>query len=242
MSNVAILDHTDATRVPVPAATTPMEMVSMALDRGAPPETLEKLLALQERWEAGQARKAFNAAVADAKAEFGPVIKNAKGHNGQYADFSAYAKALDSTLAKYGLNYRFRTTQADRIIVTCILSHRDGYSEENSLAGPADTSGNKNGIQAIGSTQTYLMRYTLIGALGLSSVKDDDGTAASKAVEDAATITPEQIAQIEKALEFRGRTVDQLLQRIKVRALEDILASKFGDVMALISKGSASNG
>ena len=35
----------------------------------------------------------------------------------------------------------FRTQVTDKvIIVTCIVSHQDGHSEENSLPGPADTS------------------------------------------------------------------------------------------------------
>src|SRR5690606_38094113 len=41
-----------------PTMITPMTMIDRALISGAAPETLEKLLALQERWEANQGRKA----------------------------------------------------------------------------------------------------------------------------------------------------------------------------------------
>lgn len=244
MSEQAIIERDDfmTLRTALPAhrsqnVVTPMEMLATALERGVDPDTLGKLMALQERWEANQGKKAFNSAIADAKAAIAPVVRNAKGHNGQYADFSAYATAIDATLAKHGLNYRFRTTQTDRITVTCILSHRDGYSEENSLSGSPDTSGSKNSIQAIGSTQTYLMRYTLIGALGLSSTKDDNGAAAG----DDSVLTADQIAQIRKALDFRGRTEEQLLKHIKLESLEDIRASKFKDVLAIVNR-SAANG
>jgi hypothetical protein len=47
--------------MPVQPAT-PMEMLSRAMMSGAAPETLEKLLALQERWEHNQASKAFDEA------------------------------------------------------------------------------------------------------------------------------------------------------------------------------------
>ena len=56
--------------------TTPMEMLNRAVMSGATPETLEKLLALQERWEQNQARKAFDTAIAAARAKIPPIKKN----------------------------------------------------------------------------------------------------------------------------------------------------------------------
>ena len=56
-----------------PAAITPMQMLTQAVERGASVELMEKLMALHERWEANQARKAFDGAMAAAKAEI-PVI------------------------------------------------------------------------------------------------------------------------------------------------------------------------
>jgi thioredoxin-like negative regulator of GroEL len=38
---------------------TPNDLLAQAIDKGLTVEALEKLVALQERWEAGQARKAF---------------------------------------------------------------------------------------------------------------------------------------------------------------------------------------
>ena len=49
--------------------------------------------------------------------------------------------------------------------MTCVVSHRLGHSEENTLTAGRDESGNKNNIQAVGSTITYLQRYTLKAAL-----------------------------------------------------------------------------
>ena len=45
--------------------------------------------------------------------------------------------------------------------------------------GGADQSGSKNGFQAIGSAVTYLQRYTLKAALGLSAEVDDDAQSAT---------------------------------------------------------------
>ena len=107
-----------------PAALTPMQMLSSALERGASVEMLDKLMTLNERWEATQARKAFDQAISRAKADIPAIVKNKKGHNDKrYADFAAVASVVDPILAKHGLSYRFRTTQTDKISVTCIVSH-----------------------------------------------------------------------------------------------------------------------
>lgn len=164
------------------AAVSPLAMLHAAIERGATIEVLTKLMDLSDRWERAQARKAFDDAIAAAKAEIPPIPKNREGHNNRrYADMAGIAKIVDPIISKYGLSYRFRTTQTDRILVTCVLSHRGGHYEENTLAGPADMSGSKNAIQAIGSALTYLQRYSLVQALGLSSEEiDDDGAAMDK--------------------------------------------------------------
>src|SRR5574340_1249278 len=118
-----------------PRAMTPTDMLAAALERGADMTILEKLMALQERWESNNARKAFDAAISEAKAEIPPIVKNAKSHSGAYANFAAIASVVDPILSKHGLSYRFRTAQAERISVTCILAHRDGHSEETTLSG-----------------------------------------------------------------------------------------------------------
>lgn len=174
-------------------AVTPMDMLNRAVESGAGLDMVEKLMSLQERWETGQARKAFDRAIAAAKAKITPIQRNAKGHNDKrYADFAAIAKVVDPILSEHGLSYRFRTAQGDRISVTCILSHEDGHSEETTLSGPADASGSKNAIQAIGSTLTYLQRYSLVQMLGLAASNDDDG----KAGATGGTISEDQAAEL----------------------------------------------
>jgi len=159
---------------------TPMDMLHSAITNGAAIEVLEKLMALQERYEASQARKAFDTAMADAKAHMGTVHKTTKGNYGLYADFASVARLVDPVLSDNGLSYRFKVDQgASGMRVTCVVRHRDGHSEETSLISPVDTSGSKNAVQQIGSTQTYLQRYTLMAALGLAASKDDDGHSSS---------------------------------------------------------------
>lgn len=167
-------------------------MVSMiervVMSPNADLDKLERMLAMKERIDAQNARVSFARALAQARAEIPPIIKDAtvdftsakgKTHY-QHETLAGIAKAIDPVLSKFGLSYRFRTGQGQGgVTVTCIIQHSDGHAEETSLAGAPDQSGNKNGFQAVGSAVTYLQRYTLKAALGLSAEVDDDGQAAA---------------------------------------------------------------
>jgi hypothetical protein len=204
---------------------TPMSLLQSAV-AGGNLDLAEKLMSLQDRWEATQARKAFDEAVSAAKAEIPPITRNATGHNSKrYADFAAIAKVVDPIIGKHGLSYRFRTTQNGSIAVTCILSHKAGHSEETTLCGPADKTGNKNDIQAIGSTLTYLQRYSLVQMLGLAAAGDDDGRAGG----NVATITQAQADNLGDLIESKGADRKAFLKWAKVERMEDIPADQLED-------------
>jgi hypothetical protein len=211
-------------------AVTPMSLLESAVASGNI-ELAEKLMSLQERWESSNSRKAFEKALAAAKSEIPVIVRNATGHNAKkYADFAAIASAVDPILGRHGLSYRFRTVQTDKITVTCILFGH-GHAEETSLAGPADTSGNKNAIQSIGSTLTYLQRYSLVQMLGLAASNDDDG----KAGAGAATITQQQADDLRDLIEVKGANRAAFLKWAKHERFEDIPADRFEACKTAIS-------
>ena len=170
------------------ATLTPMAMIDRALANNAGIETLEKLMALQERYDANQARRAFDNAMAELRADLPDIVKTSTvdyTHKGtrthyKYEDLSAVTSALSPVMASHGLSFRWRTNQQDGgVTVTCVISHRDGHFEETSLHAAPDNSAGKNGIQSIGSTVTYLQRYALKAAVGVAASHDDDGQGAT---------------------------------------------------------------
>jgi hypothetical protein len=222
-----------------PEPMTPMQMAYALIQNGADLGSVKEMLAMSKELAADQSRRAFDAAVAEAKAEIPTVRKNAKGHNDkQYANFAAYASVIDPIISKFGLSYRFRTTQTDRINVTCVLAHKEGHYEETTLSGPADTTGSKNAIQAIGSTLTYLQRYTLVQALGLAASEDDDGRAAG-ANDDGTLISQEQATTLRKLIEDNGRDVVKFCAYFKIDAIPDLPASQFARAVTALSKKAA---
>lgn len=162
---------------------TASRLIEVALTSGADIDKLERLLVMQQTWEAGQARKAFFQALSGFQSNLPPIKKTKTasfptrtGHmTYNYASLDDIAEAIRFSLKEYGLSYRFeqKFEQGGCIWVKCIVSHKDGHSEECSMPAMADTSGQKNVIQQIASSITYLRRYTLTGALGIATTDQD---------------------------------------------------------------------
>lgn len=167
--------------VPQEAAITPMSLLQLAMSQNADLDKLTKLMELQERWEANEARKAFNAAMAQFKANPPHISKNKHVKFGQteydHATLDHVSEVIGDALSKVGIRHSWATVQDDSgmVHVTCVLSHELGHSERTTLRANADTSGSKNAIQALGSAVTYLQRYTLLAATGMATGLDDDG-------------------------------------------------------------------
>lgn len=168
-----------------PAANSPMGMMLAALNQGAQLEQIEKMMDLQDRWQKGEAKKAYDTAFAAFKAEAVKIVKGRKVTDGplknkSYAELHDVVNAVTPALSKHGLSSSWKLTrdEKDWMEVTCYLRHVGGHEESVSMGGPPDAGGAKNAIQARASTKTYLERYTLKAITGLSEQEDDtDGNA-----------------------------------------------------------------
>jgi hypothetical protein len=172
-----------------PGSNSPAELLRIAVQSGADVDKLEQLMALVERHEANEARKAFVAAMAALKAEPLVIFKkqtvdfsSSKGRTHyKHANLADVTNVVGPAMAKHGLSYRWDVQQEPKLVtVTCIVTHELGHSERVTLTAPVDDSGNKNPIQMVGSTVQYLERYTLLAATGLATQNehDDDGRSA----------------------------------------------------------------
>ena len=144
------------------------------------PERIKQMLDLKDRWQENEARKAFVADMAEFKRDPPKIYKNKHvgfdSRDGRsrteydHATHSEVTMKIVAALAGHGFSHRWVTTQPNgQVCVECIITHRLGHSESQSLTAPPDTSGLKSPVQAIASTRTLLERYTLLGATGLSA-------------------------------------------------------------------------
>ena len=122
----------------------------------------------------------------------------------------------------------------DKITVTCILSHIEGHSESTTLSSIADGSGNKNSIQGIGSTVTYLERYTLTGVLGLTSADSDmDGRISMD------TISEKQAEGIKERLAATDSDVKKFCQVLGITNVDAMPTGKYAEADNILTQKEA---
>lgn len=219
--------------------TTPAMLLNIAIEKGAELDKLEKLMELQMKWEANQARKAYTEAMAAFKANPPDIEKDKTVAYGNtkynHATLANVTDKINAALSQHGLSASWVTQQADKgITVVCRITHVLGHYEETSLTAPADTSGAKNAIQAIGSTISYLQRYTILALTGLATRDmDDDGKNAepTQYIDDKQQST---IIDMINSKEFDKERTDKFLKFIGCESIETIPAVDFQKAMAAL--------
>lgn len=213
-------------------ATSIMDVIAKA---AADPNTdvgkLERLLGMYERITAQRAKSAYTAALAAMQptlpviTERGGIKNNAGKVQSTYALWEDINDAIKPILAEHGFALSFRTGQADgKIIVTGVLSHRDGHSEETTMHLPVDTSGSKNAVQAVGSSTSYGKRYTAQALLNLTSRgEDDDGKAGGA----GGTISDEQVETIFDLIKRTKADTSKFCNHFGVPSVPDLKAKDF---------------
>lgn len=213
-------------------------------------EKLHRILDAQERVLERNARMAFNRDLAEVSGELPTITeRGAIEHSGKV--ISRYARwdedinpVIKPILARYGFNLRFRTGRAEdgSLAVTAVLAHREGHSEETTIYLPADDSGAKNRVQAVGSSTSYGKRYTASALLNLTTGGQDDDGQAAGATEK---ISEEQVTEIESridALVESGKMAeskpffDWLRREFKVSDIAELNQQGYEAVCAQLAK------
>lgn len=162
-----------------------MHLMQISIERGASPEEITALMELRRELQEEYTERQFH----KSKSRFLtalPIIKKRKEakiapKNGgvpyvyHYASLEDIVETIKPYLELHGFSYRWveLVTPEGMINVTCILTHTEGHQEMCSMTGMLDQSGGKNAIQMLGSTSTYLRRYTLTGVMGIATADED---------------------------------------------------------------------
>ena len=209
-------------------------LIRAAMDHGlSDPSALDKLLDVQERWERNEARKAFHAAKAALKAELPTVIERdqvvdfatSKGRTHYtHASLAQVMDAITDPLVRYGFDLSWQQAMLERggVAVTCRLTHAGGHSEETTLAGPADTSGNKSAVQGIASTVTLLQRYTALSLLGIATADMKEPTQAEP---DPTRVDGAANRRAARAMLDAGVTMEECVARCNGRTVQQWTAA-----------------
>lgn len=195
-NEVVVKDEPHQGEVKTPAAMPVLadpftNMVSMAVEKGLDIEQLTALMDLKDRNDAKVAKQEFNFALSKFQSEIPTIVKTGYADFGEgkakytYAKLDEIAKAIKPFLSINGLSYRYEQSVGNGgIEVTCIVAHSGGHEIKATMFSTPDSSGGKNSIQQVASAVQYMRRYTLTGALGITTADFDD---------DAANMASEQV-------------------------------------------------
>lgn len=130
----------------------------------------------------------ITAALSEAQADIKPAIKDADNpfFKSRYATLDSCWQSIREPLSKNGLALIQAPGYEDGLLtLTTRLAHNSGQWIETTLGVSLPDS--KNPVQSMGSTITYLRRYSL-SLVGLTTDDDDDGN-------DAGDADPAQVAK-----------------------------------------------
>jgi hypothetical protein len=203
-----------------------MRMITIALQTRSL-EELQVAVNLRDHLVREEARKAFVASMIRFKQDPPTLVKDTPVYfAGQlkykYAALDQVCNEICKALSKVGIAHAWSLNQLDGLVtVTCTLTHELGHSESVSMSGPPDTSGQKNSVQSIASTKSYLERYTLLAITGMATEDEDtDGRIPSEDLEN----------DIDHLME--SKNIDELKARYKM-AFDK--ATKKPDLIALMA-------
>jgi hypothetical protein len=222
----------------------PAALMIKAMAGGMDLEKLEKFMELQDKWEATQARKAYTQAMSDFKKNPPEIEKDShveyrtdKGLTKyNHASLGNVTTKINAALGAHGLSAAWTTEQNEKgVSVTCKITHVLGHFETTTLTAAHDSSGGKNAIQALGSTISYLERYTILALTGLAThEQDNDAMAPVEYIDD------KQLSTIMDFVDSKGIDKAKYLLYMGAETFEKIMASDFNKAVAAakIAKGS----
>ena len=156
---------------------TPMDLIQIAIEKEGSVDVIERLTKLQLDIQDRNDRVAFTRAMSEFKDNVPVIIRNRVIRDKDGAE-KYKAVALEDVagpimkgLSERRITYRFKTADlpGGLIRVTCFLRlEGTAYEEEgSSLAAPPDTSGGKDHLKGVGSTVSYLEKFTLLASIGV---------------------------------------------------------------------------
>lgn len=226
-------------------APTPMTIIAAAIESKMPPEALEKLMGLQERWEANEARKAYSEAIVSFQTEMPIIYKETKGAKSNYATYDTIMRIAGPILKKWGLAISFSQKEDENLLtVMCQIRHKAGHCEDFFFSVPKEAPPTTKDGRAIinkaqmqGSANAYAKRYCLTNALNIVTSDDDDDAKALDA--PVQLVTNEQAAELETLREQADADLEKVFTHYGIDSFDTAPAKLYNRIKAGLMKAVA---
>ena len=230
--------------VPAQGGNTPADLLRMAVAGGADVDKLAKLMDLQERWQAAEAKRQFVEAMADFQSRMPAIPKVREVHRSaekggglmyRFANADDITRAIRANEKDCGFSHRFEfePREGGGCKTTCIITHKGGHSERTTVSIPATKGMNTNAAQDNGIEMQYGMRYSLIGAYGITTgAEDTDGRTGD---EPARVVTPKQAEDLRFLIGETGTDLTKFLKWAQAVDLASFPADLYAEAMATLN-------
>jgi hypothetical protein len=174
-------------RTPAPIVTevapdlSPEGLIALAIQRGVPVESFEKLLQMHQHLKTQQAKREYDEAFSRFQAELPIIIKSStvqtERYSYKYTPIDKIIEVVQPLLTKHGFSFSFDSMdEFDPPAKVCIQTkrHVGGHSERNTFRIEIDPTGRQNKSQQNASAHTYAKRYAFCDGWGVMTGEEDD--------------------------------------------------------------------
>lgn len=186
----------------------------------------------------------FNEAMSAAQSEMGGIVAdaiNTATGNSKYATYPELDRVVRPVYTKHGFSLIFSTVDCPipaHVRVICRVAC-GGHKETYQIDVPCDGLGMKGTpamtlTHALGAATLYGRRYLLVMIFNLAIDKDDDGNAASKAIDPP--ITAKQAADLTAMIDEVDAKLPLFLKYLKIKSLAELPTSKYAYAVAALEK------
>lgn len=209
-------------------------------------EKMERLLAMQERIIAQNAKTAFNEAMRVTQAEM-PKIKRTKDNaqtSSKYADLEHITDKAVPIYTRNGFSVSYGTADCPipgHARITALCAHTGGFERTYQADVPLDLTGpkgnqNKTATHGFGSTMSYGRRYMICLIFNITLTNEDqDGN------QPGDLITEKQAADLKAKITEVGANQAQFMRFLKVEKLSDLPAKRYSAALQALEDKARGN-
>lgn len=148
--------------------------------------------------------------------------KDTEGYGYKYADLGSFLRIVRPLAAKYNLGIiQSIYSDLDRVGIICRILHSSGQWMEGNFDIKVEGVKGMSYAQAVGSSITYMRKYSVCAMCGLTQI-DDDGKSAAPSVKLIDDDMLEHLINLTTTLKISDKTIDAWLEKAQVKSLSQL--------------------
>ncbi len=159
----------------------PESLISKAIQKNVPIETMERLLAMRRELKEEWAREEYFKALSIFQQACPPIPKKKEVYDKfdvlryRYAPLDVIIETIKDSAEENGFSHTVQARQEkDSVTAICTIHHKAGHSESSEFTIPIDFKAYMNVAQKVASALTYAKRYAFNNAFGIMTTDEDD--------------------------------------------------------------------